>query len=298
MSRSARTRRHASRSLAVLIAAILALLPASAPAAQFPGKNGKIGYIKNKQIRWMKPSGTQDRVIKRLKFYPQDIVFSPNGKQLVFDYNDSYILKVNTDGSGLQRLTPKKTALEEGASYNPTWSPNGKKIAFTRWDGVQADIWVMRADGKKKKNLTGHVGQDDDASWSPDGSKIAFVSGRNGTFDVFTMNPNGSDQASLGAQGLNERYPQWSPNGAKLVYNHNSDGADLEIWVMDSNGGNRIRLTTNAESDQKPIWSPSGNKILYSSTQDGGGFMTMGPTGLDPQQILPGNVYSPAWQPA
>jgi TolB protein len=58
----------------------------------------------------------------------------------------------------------------------PTWSPDGKQIAFMSWRNSRTEIFVMNADGSNQRVLISmSVGDAIDPRWSPDGSKIVFV---------------------------------------------------------------------------------------------------------------------------
>ena len=78
-------------------------------------------------------------------------------------------------------------------SFDPAWSPDGQKIAFTSnrdGGGNDWDIYVMNADGSDIARLTDGAGNEYPA-WSPDGQKIAFSSDRGGDSDIYVMNADG-----------------------------------------------------------------------------------------------------------
>ena len=88
--------------------------------------------------------------------------WSPDGKRIAFDSGDSGAIGVNgdiwvmdADGSDKTRLThnPKVTATRFQYANNPSWSPDGKRIAFTQWKGDGSLTWIesIRPDGSEVK---------------------------------------------------------------------------------------------------------------------------------------------------
>ena len=94
---------------------------------------------------------------------------------------------------------------------SPAFSPDGRKIAFTKTVSGNADIYVWTYGLNTTKRLTTHASYDGLPTWSPDGSKIAFESARSGQSQIWTMNAStGGGLTRITHTSTGETDPAWS----------------------------------------------------------------------------------------
>jgi TolB protein len=114
----------------------------------------------------------------------------------------------------------KTKALTWVVDYEPSWSPDSKRIALisSRHGGMK--VHVVSADtqnGSEMQQLTTGEDEDDSPAWSPDGKRIAFVRIHEGVSQIYVMSADGTGVRRI-ADG-ESIHPMWSPDGARILFN-------------------------------------------------------------------------------
>ena len=141
----------------------------------------------------------------------------------------------------------------------PSWSPDGKEIAFYSGRTGNRDIFVMPSDGGPARQLTS-AGQEIMPVWSPDGQQIAYTSIREGNYDIWVMSATGDDRRQLTDFDGWENVPSWSPDGRRIAFSsdRDSDGGAFN-WLVSATGGEPERLSERP--GHLPRWSPDGETV-------------------------------------
>jgi Tol biopolymer transport system component len=233
--------------------------------------------------------------------------FSPDGSKIVFVSRSNDIMVVNSDGSGVKKLTNQLYA------FQPSWSSDGTKILFMT-NGLPHRIRVVDPDGSNLQD----IGGGNEAQWSPDGSKIMFVQVQQTSSAIAVMRPDGTDVKVLTNGSGAVLHPSWSPDGKKIAFIALGQD-DLVLEAMDADGSHRSKITdhllVDLEVGQGPSWSPDGSalavqRLPFSMKEMGAQMATNGPLslhvdiytlgadGANPRKLTSSGInMNPKWSP-
>jgi dipeptidyl aminopeptidase/acylaminoacyl peptidase len=203
-------------------------------------------------------------------------------------------------GSTLRRLTPD--ALLGSYNTGATWSPDGRRIAFSRYQDqlagpLEAAIYVFDLKEGTATRLSPAGTYDATPTWSPDGKRIAFENrDREGDDHIVLMNADGTKRVQLTTNRQFLLSPAWSPDGRRIAYvASSSSGHGSHIAVMSPDGTHDERLTNGVDIDTEPTWSTDGKRIAFSRS---GNLVIMNADGTSPVVLTSTrDAYHPAWSP-
>jgi Tol biopolymer transport system component/DNA-binding winged helix-turn-helix (wHTH) protein len=229
----------------------------------------KVVFVKegdNKTFYLADSNGANEIV---LPFSGGNMDWSPDGSQFV--YQSAKNALGNHEVFLYTLATGENVRLTDGnfGSADPSFSDDGKQIAFTSFRDDNAEIYVMNADGSNVRRITNHPAFDNYPVFSPDGTQIAFQSNReNERSEIYLQDLEGDSPpvkiaSHYGETGIHPKC--WSADGTQILFWNNQNG---KTQIMLSNVEPypaRLVLSDEKADLNFPRLAPDGKRILYEA---------------------------------
>ena len=194
------------------------------------------------------------------------------------------------------RITANREGGEDHLAYDPSWSPNGRRLLFTevRCHSCASEIHVVPARPVRGNWLRRTLAYGFRPRWSPDGKKIAFV-GTNG--GIYVMNADGSHRRLLVKHGLANDGPSWSPDSKSIVFTEQRTASSWRLYRIKVDGSGLRPLRTGAGSAVDAAWSPDGRTIAFARQSGVWQIYTIAAAGSRRRKLSDGRASdsSPSW---
>jgi Tol biopolymer transport system component/DNA-binding winged helix-turn-helix (wHTH) protein len=153
--------------------------------------------------------------------------------------------------------SPVKLISSSLGQQEPSFSPDGERIAFTSGRSGSSEIWVCHRDGSNPIQLSSLGGPEAGSPrWSPDGQRIVFNS--TGRGELYIVKADGGRVQRLDAP-LTARRPLWSKDGQWIYF---ATWTPQAVWRIPVAGGAAVRVT--GEGPDNPQLSPDGERLYYT----------------------------------
>ena len=184
------------------------------------------------------------------------VALSPDGSTLAMDLQGRIWLLPARGGSA------RPITDEFGDARQPTWSPDGSRVAFQSYRDGGWHIWSVAADGSDLSQHTYGPFDHREPHWSPDGNRIVFSSDRHDQYDIFELNLGTGAIARLTDDPASDFSPVYGPAG-RLVAFVSERGEAPGVWLRAPSGGERLVASVESGTAYGPAFSPNGSNLSY-----------------------------------
>lgn len=172
------------------------------------------------------------------------------------DGTKQYSMQVSdADGFNPQILLESKEPL-----MSPSWSPDGKNLAYVSFEGKNSAIYVQNIFTGTRERLASNPGINSAPSWSPDGSRLAMTLSKEGDPEIFVLHLTSKTMLRLTTNRSIDTEPSWAPDSRSLVFTSDRGGSP-QIYKISAAGGNAERLTFTGNYNARARFSPDGKSL-------------------------------------
>src|SRR5207302_815893 len=242
--------------------------------------DAETGRVKRRLVK-----STLSNNFESLRFINSAGSFSPDGRYFAIaakhkDKDDLVILDVKKDEE-VRRIGVPLNGLT-----TPSWSPDGKQIVFTGYDGGLSDLFVVNADGSDLRRLTNDKFADLQPAWSPDGKTIAFATDRGPETDFSQLRfgnmriglyhlENAAIEILPHTEHGKNINPVWAPDGRSIAFVSDRSGIS-DIYLYDFGDHNLYQLTDvyTGVTGITPLspalsWARQADRLAFAYYEDG-----------------------------
>lgn len=171
--------------------------------------------------------------------------------------NTTYSLIV-ADSDG---YNPQVVARSRESLLSPSWSPDGRKIAYVSFESGNSAIYVQDITTGSRQLVSARAkGINGAPAWSPDGSKLALALSYQGNPEIYVMDVGSRAETRLTNNLAIDTEPRWTPDGQSIIFTSDRSGRP-QLYQMPAGGGGADRITFQGQFNANASISYDGKQI-------------------------------------
>ncbi|MHA6205340.1 Tol-Pal system beta propeller repeat protein TolB [Dyella soli] len=171
--------------------------------------------------------------------------------------NTTYSLIV-ADSDG---YNPQVVARSRESLLSPSWSPDGRKIAYVSFESGNSAIYVQDITTGSRQLISARAkGINGAPAWSPDGSKLALALSYVGNPEIYSLDLGSRQETRLTNNLAIDTEPRWTPDGQSIIFTSDRSGRP-QLYQMPASGGSADRITFQGQFNANASVSYDGKQI-------------------------------------
>lgn len=208
--------------------------------------------------------------LRTLSHHISDVIYETlTGTRGAFSTRIAYVLVKNRGNefqytlevADMDGFNPKPLVKSKEPIMSPSWSPDGKKLAFVSFETKESQIYIIDVATGQRELLTTFPGINGAPAWSPDGRKLALVLSKDGSPNIYLMDIDSKRLTKITDSYSIDTEPAWSPDGRSLYFTSNRGGKP-QIYKADLNSRKVSRITFEGNYNARPSVSADGKRMV------------------------------------
>lgn len=204
-------------------------------------------------VVYEKLTGVRGAFLTRLAYVAVDHQSSHPYQLRISDY----------DGYGEKLVLRSKQPI-----MSPTWSPDGRKLAYVSFEKRRSQIYIQDLYSQKRELVTSFPKINGAPSWSPDGKKLALVLSKDGQPEIYTLDIATKALHRVTNNRVIDTEPNWAPDGKSVIFSSERGGRP-QIYQVELASGKTKRLTWEGELNLGGTITPDGDSLVLVSRHNG-----------------------------
>jgi len=220
---------------------------------------------------------TNQAGLRQLAHHISDLVYQKlTGTPGVFSTKVAYVLvqrsanqsRYSLEVSDIDGFAPASLLVSTQPIMSPTWSPDGKKIAYVSFENHRAAIYLQSVASGARQKISDAPGINGAPAFSPDGRQMALVLTKTGDPNIYLMNLASGQSKIIIKDWSIDTEPSYSADGKSLLFTSNRDGTP-QIYRYDFASGATTRITYDGDYNAHAELAPDGQSMVMMHRTDG-----------------------------
>lgn len=191
------------------------------------------------------------------------------GEKGVFSTRIAYILvqrsaskpRYSLEIADVDGHNPQSLLVSSEPIMSPSWSPDGRKIAYVSFEKKRAQIYTVEVATGKRRLITSFTGINGAPAWSPDGRELAVVLSKTGAPKIYSIDLGTGNIKQLTFGKSIDTEPRFAPDGKHILFTSGRGGAP-HVYQLALNSGNIKRLTYEGNYNARASYTPNQKQIV------------------------------------
>lgn len=191
------------------------------------------------------------------------------GERGIFSTKIAYILvqrqgeqsKYFLEVADYDGFNPQSLLVSSEPIMSPSWSPDGRQIAYVSFEKKKAQIFTVSVENGKRRLLTSFSGINGAPAWSADGRELAVVLSKGGAPKIYSVDLSNGAMKQLTYGAAIDTEPRYSPDGRSLLFTSGRGGSP-QIYKLSLADGGISRVTYEGNYNAKASYTPDQKHIV------------------------------------